>query len=164
MKWKWMRNHLKWNHFYIEFILQLIRSECVTVFVTVLMEGAGDACGTSWCRVVILFFFFSQITTGTLHRLPPHHPTCILLHSRVRPALTFPSISRPVHPTASFWKTWATLTSFAWSSNVRCIRCIWVMLCVCIRVISLYVCLSYSLFHPNSLSSVMRCLIQHSVR
>ncbi len=120
MKWKWVHNSVKWNHFYNEFTLQLIRSEWVTVFATV------DARGMGWLRCVILFVF-SQITTGMLHHSPPPHPTCTLPPSRVRPAPTSPSISRPARPTASFWKTWATLTSFAWSSNVRCIR---VFLCV----------------------------------
>lgn len=129
-------------------------------------HSANGGCRRCMWNELVLSFdsfvcFFLQITTGTLHHSPPHHPTCILLPSRVRRAPTFPSISRPVHPTASFWKTLATLTSFAWSSNVRGI---WVMLCVCMRVISLYVCLSYPLFHPNSLSSIMWCLIQHSVR
>lgn len=100
-----------------------------------------NRCWRGWFEAVNLFVF-SQITTGMLHHLQPHHPTCTLPPSRVKPALTSPSISRPAHPTASFWKTWATLTSFAWSSNVRCV---WVILCVCAWESYLIVFLSHIL-------------------
>lgn len=69
---------------------------------------------------LICLFVFLQTTTGTLHRSPPHHPTYTLLPSRGRQVQISPSISRLARPTASFWRTWATQTSFGWSWNVRC--------------------------------------------
>lgn len=91
------------------------------MFGTVLMEQVLQICGMAWFGVLIFLFlsFFPQITTGMQHRSRLHHPTCTLPPFMVRPALTSPSISRQARPMASFWKTWATLTSFAWSSNVR---------------------------------------------
>lgn len=155
MKWKWMHNHLKWNRFDNEFISSLSDQNGLSCFSTVLMEGTVHAGGIGRFKVVILVCLFPQITTGTLHHSPPPRLTCTSPPFRVRPAPTSPSISRPAHPTASSWKTWATLTSFAWNSNVRCIQ-------VILRESFLSVCLSHSYYH--SLSRLLRGLIQQSVQ
>lgn len=68
---------------------------------------------------LICLSIFLQTTTGTLHHSPHRHPTYTLLPSRGRQVPISPSISRLARPTVSFWRTWATQTSFGWSWNVR---------------------------------------------
>ena len=98
-------------------------------------------CATGRCCVKDrTFFVFPQVTTGTPCPSPRPRPTCTSPPSRVRPAPTSPCTSRPVHLMASSWKTWATPTSSAWSSNVRGMR---VMLCAHESFLSLL----YSLSH-----------------
>lgn len=113
-----------WNYFnywkkYLYSTLKLLFSllnQNVIIFFSLFLSSLKQLLENSLSN---LSSFSLQTTTGMQHHSPPHHPTCISPPFRERPALTSPSISRRVLPTASSWKIWATLTSSAWSSSVR---------------------------------------------